>query len=539
MKHIVIAGTGFSGWYTALGLLNNLKDISITIIGSSKIPKLAVGESLAWGTPMSFKYLLGLQIEDQRKFMRETGSIYKYGIQFDRFLSDTDQSFVTKTHNLKIKSLVKFFSNFDKKDFYNSSTRDPGDYSTLDAWLYTHKQSFKSFSDFQTSLNDAYFFAKEPLAPFDTNNKLIVQDQLGVSYHIDANRSANLLRKTAFSQHPNIHEIDSTIARVTTDSNNITGIVLDNGTTVTGDIYIDVTGFKRVLTKSINNKSWLDKSVYSADTAVVLPKRYTDPYKQMISATKFMGHDYGWGFGINLYHRTGNGYVFKRDLVNKDQILRDLQLRFGNDIKPFTLEWEPGYYTKPWTGNTVAVGIASGFIDPFDGNVVTTQNRAIRAVIDTLNKNLKPDEYASYYNKMYLPAIEEINTKLTMSFVYSQRSGPFWDLQREQKDKFHYLEKLKDMVSHRSKEFETNPLLSHDWFQQYTRIIAQAGIDISDFDISPPSTEELELFNAYCVFNKERNRYIAQMKWPNNYEWHRDNIYSGKTSDEVWEDFNN
>ena len=45
VKKIVIAGGGSSGWMTASYLSNNLKDIQITLIESSDIPTIGVGES--------------------------------------------------------------------------------------------------------------------------------------------------------------------------------------------------------------------------------------------------------------------------------------------------------------------------------------------------------------------------------------------------------------------------------------------------------------------------------------------------------------
>lgn len=57
IKHIVIAGSGFSGWYTALSLLNNVPGIKITIIGSSKIPKLNVGKAMAFDGSYNLKKL--------------------------------------------------------------------------------------------------------------------------------------------------------------------------------------------------------------------------------------------------------------------------------------------------------------------------------------------------------------------------------------------------------------------------------------------------------------------------------------------------
>ena len=112
IKNIVIAGNGWGGWYTALSFMHNFKNVSVTVIGSSKIPGLPVGESLAWNAPYSFNQLLGLSFDDQREFMKKTGAIYKYGVTYDSLLADDQITYSGKTHDLKISALKKFYGNF-------------------------------------------------------------------------------------------------------------------------------------------------------------------------------------------------------------------------------------------------------------------------------------------------------------------------------------------------------------------------------------------------------------------------------------------
>ena len=124
IKNVVIAGAGFSGWYTALSLLQNVPGIHITIVGSSKIPKLQVGEAMAFDGPYNLKNLLGFK--DDRAFMRTTGAIYKYGVKLDEFNGDSEVTYHGKIHNLKISSLEKFYYAFDYPDYYETWSARPG-----------------------------------------------------------------------------------------------------------------------------------------------------------------------------------------------------------------------------------------------------------------------------------------------------------------------------------------------------------------------------------------------------------------------------
>ena len=75
--HICIIGTGASGWI-ACTMLKKLKFIKkITIIGSSKIPTIGVGESTTRNFVSSV--LSNVELND---FVRETDATVKYGVYY-------------------------------------------------------------------------------------------------------------------------------------------------------------------------------------------------------------------------------------------------------------------------------------------------------------------------------------------------------------------------------------------------------------------------------------------------------------------------
>ena len=77
---ICIIGTGASGWI-ACTILKKLKFIKkITIIGSSKIPTIGVGES----TTLSFTNNV-LSDLDLKQFVRESDATIKYGVYYKKW----------------------------------------------------------------------------------------------------------------------------------------------------------------------------------------------------------------------------------------------------------------------------------------------------------------------------------------------------------------------------------------------------------------------------------------------------------------------
>jgi hypothetical protein len=538
IKKIVVVGSGFGGWYTALSLLQNVPGIKITIVGNSKIPKLQVGEAMAFDGPYNLKNLLGFK--DDREFMRVTGAIYKYGVKFDRVNGDDVVSYHGKMHNLKISSLVKFYSSFDYPDYYETWTKKPGDAGILDTWLWAHQQNPKTMNQFMDDVIDAHHFASSPIAPYDTDNNYILRPNDGFSYHFDAAKTHRLLRNTCLERFGNqIEEIDSIIHDIKQDDQgNISGLVIDDYKQITGDLYLDVSGIKKALMSKLDNRSWVDCSHYAPDTAMVYPRRYTNPKKEMIGATVFSGLECGWSFKINLYHRIGNGYCYKSSLADKNQIHKEWQIRTGDKIDdPDIIHWNPGYYERPCIGNVIPLGLSSGVIHPYDANTITSQSKGLNNLIEILNQsNLKISDIEKQYNNLQKPYLDEVNFRMTLTFAFSNRTGPWWDLQRQRAKNENLVEQIQNIVE--MKTDKINSQLKWNWQQAYVRIIVASNIDISKFKLPKPTDRDLEMFTAFCQYNQARNKYIRESKWPNYYEWLKENRFDGKTSDEIFDELN-
>lgn len=537
MKHIIIAGAGFSGWYTALALLRHIPDIKLTVVGSSKIPKLQVGEAMAFDGPYNLKNLLGFK--DDRRFMRVTGAIYKYGVKLDEFNGDNLVTHHGKIHNLKISSLSKFYANFDYPDYYETRSARPGDAGVIDTWLWAHQHGPNTMDQFVNDIIDAHYFASVPEAPYDVDNNYILRANDGFSYHFDADKTALLMRDLCNEDFPGqVEELDRIIQDVElTEQGYISGLLLDDNKKITGDMYLDLTGFRRVLMSRLDNQSWIDHSKYAPDTAMVYPRKYTNPQTEMVGATTFSGLEHGWGFKINLYHRTGNGYCYKSALTDKNKIHQQLQSRAGDHKvdDPLIISWRPGYYEAPCHGNTIAFGLASGLIHPFDGNLINTHSRGLENLIQLLNQpELSTQDIEKQYNALQKPVVDEVALRMTLFLGFSNKSGNFWDLQRQQAQEGNFLELLQNII-----EMKTNNINSRlvwNWQQAYARLAVMCNVDISKFNLPKPSDRDLEMFNAFCQYNQARNKYIRESEWPNYYEWLRENRFDGKSSFEIYDE---
>ena len=518
MKKVVIVGGGFAGWYTAAFLSHKFKQFDITVIDSDKHSRLGVGETFGWSAPYDQKRLLGLS--DDRMLMWETGAIYKYGIQPINFYKDNTLYAYGKFYNLKIKALTRFFGTFEYPE-YAENWNKSDDVGLLEAWLSINKHTNKTFEDFALELNDSTIFAQYPYAPY-LNDNYVLRPQEGWSYHMDVEKTVEFFKSISKYKHLNYEVVD-----ITYNDSGIKSLCLESGETVTADLFIDCSGFKRVLVKNNPNFEWISVDDRFNNSACVVQTRYTDPQKQMIGSTKFYGEDWGWRFWIPLYHRQGNGYVFNDRIIETDQVYDYMnKITAGTNItSPKVIKWQPGYYKRSFIGNTLALGVSSHFVDPFDGPSYDLHSRNLE---DFLNYHNDHDSY----NNAHAIVSEERLTRLLVTFGLNKKQGDYWDSRRELFTDYGYDKKFNDIMN-------GNELLGdrykHFWQQMYYRLCVISDFDRTTIDTKKLTDADKHMAQSFFDYLKVRNQYIKQLKWPNYYEWLREHRFNGQSHDKVLE----
>jgi hypothetical protein len=70
----------------------------------------------------------------------------------------------------------------------------------------------------------------------------------------------------------------------------------------------------------------------------------------------------------------------------------------------------------------------------------------------------------------------------------------------------------------------------------YLRMLISADTDRTQFDFPAVTPQDAEMVDSFFNYNKQRNKYIAQQEWPNNYRWLQKNRFNGVTSEELLEE---
>ena len=404
MNRIVIVGGGTSGWMTAAALARFL-DLSrwqVTLIESDEIGTIGVGEATI---PMvrNFNQALGI---DEAEFMAATQASYKLGINFEGW-GGFDQAYI-HAFGLVGRGLGLLpFQHYWLRGRTEGLAGPLGDY-VLNA-VAAHAGRFAHVERAPDS----------PLPP------------MPYAYHLDATLYARYLR--GYAEKGGVVRREGRIVEVQRhgESGDVAVLRLADGGELAGDLFVDCSGFRGLLLGEALGVGYEDWGQWLAcDRAVAVPTARTDP---LVPYTRSIAQRAGWRWRIPLQHRTGNGHVFCSDLMSEDEATRLLLDQVDGEVlaEPRVIRFRSGRRTRFWDRNVVAIGLASGFIEPLESTAIHLVQTAISRLLDFLPNGPVAAADRDGFNRLALFEIEKIRDFVILHYAANGRNGePFWDHKR-------------------------------------------------------------------------------------------------------------
>jgi tryptophan halogenase len=393
IRHIVIVGGGSAGWMSAAALSNVLgANCRITLVESELIGTVGVGEA----TIPSIRLLNHTMGVNEQDFLRDTQGTFKLGIEFVNWGREGHRYF----HPFGFLGMP-----FDALPVHQH-------------WLKHRQQSDSGTLD-EYSL--AWHAAKHGRFSLPTLNPQLLTSTFNYAFHFDASLYAQHLRKLSVDR--GVRRIEGKITRVHqhNETGHVTSVELDSGEQIAGDFYIDCSGFSSLLlgeTLKVGYESW--NKWLPCDTAVAMPCTLVDAPVPFTRSTALSA---GWQWTIPLRHRVGNGYVFSSSFTTEDFASEELQSRLPGQAlgSPRLLKFTAGRRQKAWEHNVLALGLASGFLEPLE----STSLHLVHSGIATL-LSLFPDKHChaalrNEYNRRFANEMERIRDFLILHYKLTQR----------------------------------------------------------------------------------------------------------------------
>lgn len=415
INDIVIIGGGSSGWISAAILSNQFKDKKITVIESPNIPIIGVGES----TLANINQLMGLLELEDADWMTHCNATYKLAIKFTDFY----------------KKGQSFYYPFGMKDL--SNTR----FGINDWYMIKAQNPDLPVNNFYESFYSSMPFIYKNKMNNNRNGEIPnFNFKLDSAYHMDATLFGEFL-KNNYCKKRKVNLIQKEVKDVILeDDGYIKSVILDDGEEITGDLFLDCSGFQSLLlekTLGVEFESFTDILPNNKSWTCHIP--YTETEKEMENVTNCTAIENGWVWNIPLFNRIGSGYVYSDKFISDEEALEEYKRHLdgsnmvsidsnrSKDLKFKKIDIKTGIHNKVWHKNCVGVGLAYGFIEPLESTGLLLVQDVLIKLTEILQKEIVSKWDVDSLNFVFKNKMDTFKKFIAYHYVLSsRRDTDYW-----------------------------------------------------------------------------------------------------------------
>ncbi len=494
LKNVTILGAGTAGWISAYILSDffytNKQNVKVTIVDPSSIPIIGVGE----GTTGIFYDFLKRYNLDELDFLRETKATLKFGIVHKDWKELNHQ----------------YYGPIDDPHLL-ASKKDPEDFEYLNVYAVAAGRSVADVH-LHTKLMETN------KVPFNLeNSRPDLKSPFFYAYHFDNHLVGNYLRKRS----KNIEILDEVYTHASLNENGeIEKLHFESGKEIETDLVLDCTGFRKLLINKLYNVGW--KS-YQKNLPVnrAMPFFLKLDEKNISNYTLAWAQKNGWMWQIPTQERIGAGYVYCDDFTSPEEAKIEIEKVLGHEIEPRNdIKFTSGRIEKSWVKNCIAIGLASGFLEPLEATSIhSTLIQMILFATDYLKEEMdfNNEKIMDEFNDRVGRQFDDFMIFLNTHYVSNRDDSDFWKYVKNEcihKDTLSLINKWKNQLP-RMSDFELYLSgLPHVQSQLYYPVLDGLGLlqkdvareEMNNFNLKPFARDEYKRFNDQ--YDDQMKRFI-------------------------------
>jgi len=393
IKDIVIVGGGTAGLISAL-LLQKLFPANITIVKSNQIGIIGVGE----GSTSQFSFFTQIAEIDPLELFKKAGATIKVGTVF-------------KGWNFPNHQYAHVIDEFQQSSevgalelYIRSAINNPNNPSSLIGPRFE-----KAFN-----LNKV---------PFENHPSLITNQ-----YHFDSFKLNKFLLDKCVER--NIKILDKKVIDIKLNNKgNINNLITENNENIFGDFFIDCSGFKRILSKKLNQKYTSYDDYLPTNSAITIPLHYSTPSQNIEPYTTATALNNGWVFKIPTQTKYGTGYIFNNNYISPEQALQELNQHYNTNLQEpeKLIKFNSGKLEKTWHKNCLSIGLSGSFVEPLEAQSIgftIIQILYFRHYLRNSQFNLS--YFRKKYNKFVTLMFNNFIDFLQAHYMTKRNDSKFW-----------------------------------------------------------------------------------------------------------------
>ncbi len=397
VRTVGILGGGTASWLTALALRAQLPWLDVTVVESTSIPIIGVGEA---SVPSLLAFLHNYLKLDVLEFDREVMPTWKQGIRFEWGLPG-DYVF-----------------------------QAPFDWEVNGVGMLGSMAETGNVSAFTLQ---AILMAKDVTPILRSGGRVqSLLPLLSFAYHLDNPRLVRYLTRTALAR--GVHHVDAKVVDAPLSpapggaddaEPRVTHLATDDGRRLEFDLYVDCSGFRSFLLGDKLGTAFHEyKSSLYTDSALAFNAPHAGKPRAYTTARTM---ESGWCWNIPMVDCDHLGYVYSSAHCSDDDAHAEARRLRPAMTNERIVRFRSGRHDRMWVGNVYAIGNAYAFVEPLESTGLLMITRAITSLVRSFPIGETQAVMKRFVNTTAGRDWDRLRWFLAAHYKFNRRlESPFW-----------------------------------------------------------------------------------------------------------------